>query len=167
MGRDLSVFSSEAGGHRFQRIPPTERRGRVHTSTITVATIEVSRFEFRLDPKDVEFSTSHGDGPGGQHMQKTESVVIATYKPTGDKVRIGTSRSQGENKEIALEVLQAKIAKRNQEELNSQINDKRRAQIGAGERGDKIRTYRSQDDRVTDHRTGKTWQLSKWRRGLW
>jgi peptide chain release factor 1 len=116
---------------------------------------------------EVEVKTTKNSGPGGQHRNKTESAVVVTHRPTGIKVRIGTTRSQFENKALALAVLAGKLAELERAARVGEINADRRLQVGSGQRGDKVRTYRTQDDRVVDHRTGQTWSLSRWRRGLW
>lgn len=167
-GKDTSDFEHEGGGHRWQRIPPTERRGRVHTSTVTVAVLHPPvNPESILDIRDVEITTARGDGPGGQHRNKTESAVIAVHRPSGERVRIESDRSQHRNREVALSVLAARLASKAQIDAATGRNGQRRTQIGSGERGDKIRTYRTQDDQVTDHRTGQRWRLSRWVLGEW
>lgn len=162
-----ALFKNEAGGHRWQRIPPTEKRGRVQTSTVTVAVLDPEpSTKFVLDEKDVEIKTSRGSGPGGQHRNKTDSCVTVTHKPTKTSVRIDM-RSQHQSREMALKVLAAKLA---DESTNLDRKDRerlRKSQVGSGMRGNKIRTYRFQDDQVTDHRTGKCWKLKKWIRGEW
>lgn len=165
-GKDVSPFFNEGGGHRFQRIPPTEHRGRIHTSTVTVAVIHpVESSDNSLDLRQVDITTTHGSGPGGQNKNKVETCVVAIHRPTGEKVRVDVERSQLKNKELALSILSAKVLNRMQTERAQGLNNSRRLQIGSGERGDKIRTYRAQDDKVVDHRTGQTWRLSKWLKG--
>ncbi|NUO54566.1 MAG: PCRF domain-containing protein [Polyangiaceae bacterium] len=162
-----ALFLPEAGGHRWQRIPPTEKRGRVHTSTITVAVLDplvADRYE--LDMREVDIRKTLGSGPGGQHRNKTESCVIATHRPTGMMVRVDM-RSQPQSLAMALRILSAKLADIETELRDKGRNAERRAQVGSGMRGDKIRTYREQDDRVTDHRSGSTFRLSLWMRGDW
>jgi peptide chain release factor 1 len=162
-----ALFKNEAGGHRWQRIPPTERRGRVQTSTVTVAVLDPEPQQaHRLNMVHVEIVASRGSGPGGQHRNKTESCITATHRPTGISVRIDM-RSQHESRRIALGVLGAKLAELASGSVQVERDATRRGQIGAGMRGDKVRTYRTQDDRVTDHRTGCTWSLTKWSRGDW
>jgi peptide chain release factor 1 len=162
-----ALFGKEAGGHRWQRIPPSEKRGRVHTSTITVAVLEpVCATRVKLDQRDVDIKTTLGTGPGGQHRNKTESCVIATHRPTGLTVRVDM-RSQHQSLSMALEILGAKLVALEEDARASSRNAARRAQVGSGMRGDKIRTYRAQDDRVTDHRTNATFRLSLWVRGRW
>lgn len=139
----------------------------MQTSTVTVATLDPEpEVAYRLDMSDVELKVSRGSGPGGQHRNKTESCVTATHRPSGIAVRIDM-RSQSESKSMALKVLAAKLAEGHQEAVQKERDVTRRIQIGSGMRGDKIRTYRTQDDQVNDHRTNRTWSLKKWSRGDW
>lgn len=161
------LFAQEAGGHRWQRIPPTERRGRVHTSTVTVAVLDpAAAATFQLDLSEVEIKKSLGTGPGGQHRNKTESCVTATHRPTGLAVRVDM-RSQQQSLSVALQILAAKLADAEASRLEHARNETRRTQLGSGMRGDKIRTYRTQDDRITDHRSNRTLSLKSWMRGDW
>lgn len=121
---------------------------------------------FKLNEHEVETVPSRGSGPGGQHRNKTESCITATHKPTGIAVRIDM-RSQSESKSLALKILAAKLAEIHLGAAQEERAALRRVQVGSGMRGDKIRTYREQDDRVTDHRTDRTWSLKKWSRGDW
>ncbi len=162
-----TLFAGEAGGHRWQRVPPTEKRGRVHTSTVTVAVLDpVAKPRFTLDLREVDIKKTLGTGPGGQHRNKTESCVVATHRPTGIAVRVDM-RSQQQSLAMALRILSAKLADTEAERRRTARNTERREQVGAGMRGDKIRTYRAQDDRVTDHRTNATFRLATWLRGHW
>jgi len=139
----------------------------VQTSTVTVACLDPEpQYAFKLDPSEVECVASRGSGPGGQHRNKTESGITATHKPTGIAVRIDM-RSQSESKSMALKILAAKIAEIRTGAAQEERDALRRGQVGTGMRGDKIRTYRTQDDRVTDHRTDRTWSLKAWSRGDW
>ncbi len=148
-------------------MPPTEKRGRVHTSTITVAVLDpVAADRYELDMRDVDIKKTLGTGPGGQHRNKTESCVIATHRPTGIAARVDM-RSQQQSLSMALRILSAKLADIEAVERDKGRNAERRTQVGSGMRGDKIRTYREQDDRVTDHRTHATFRLSLWMRGDW
>ncbi len=163
-----ALFRPEAGGHRWQREPPTERRGRVHTSTVTVAVLEApqaSRACVRVDPKDLHEQFTKGSGAGGQHRNTTDSAVVLTHKPTGTRVRIESERSQAHNRRIALEVLQARLAEAAETQATAQQNQQRRRQVGSGMRGDKIRTVRVRDNTVRDHRTGKKMSYTKYRKG--
>lgn len=162
------LFSAEGGGHRWQRIPPTEKRGRVQTSTVTVAVMEPeARGTSALNPADVEVVATRGSGPGGQNRNKVSSCIVATHKPTGLQVRIDDERSQHRNRARALEVLAARLNDGARAAATAERDDGRRRQVGSGMRGDKVRTYRTQDDQVTDHRTGQRWRLRDWMRGIW
>lgn len=160
------MFKNETGGHRWQRIPPTETRGRVHTSTITVAVLDLQETDnSSVKDSDLEITTTKGSGPGGQHRNKTETCVIVTHKPTGVTVRCDAERSQYQNKFLAIRILKNKIVESESNTKKAQENKQRQAQIGSGERGDKIRTYRVKDDRLMDHRTGKKMSLTQWMKG--
>lgn len=160
------TFKNESGGHRWQRIPPTEKRGRVHTSTVTVAIIRPTEFSSSFNESDVEIQRTRGSGPGGQHRNKTESCVVVTHRPTGLTAK-ADMRSQFRSKEVALRILQERIRELEVTSELSKQSKNRKQQVGSGMRGDKIRTYRSQDDKVTDHRTGQRWNLNKWMKGDW
>lgn len=163
-----ALFANESGGHRWQRIPPTEKRGRVQTSTVTVAVLDPEVVVGQVfQHRDVEILTARGSGPGGQNRNKTESCVIATHRPTCLQVRIDNERSQGQNKATAYKVLAARLYEAERERQASSKNDDRRQQVGSGQRGDKVRTYRTQDDQITDHRSGVKSRLSKWYDGDW
>lgn len=162
-----ALFDNEAGGHRWQRVSPTERHGRVHTSTITVAVLDLEpEGNYIVREADIDFVATRGSGPGGQARNKVESCIVATHKPTGLSVRIDT-RSQYQSRKIALQVLNARLEEMDRfKKMVSQNND-RKIQIGSGMRGDKVRTYREQDDQVTDHRTNKKSSLEHWKKGNW
>lgn len=162
----LVTFADESGGHRWQRIPPTERRGRVHTSTVTVAVLNTETHSPTFNENDVEVTTTRGSGPGGQARNKIETCVVATHRPTGISVRID-GRSQHQNRQLAYRILSSKLAKIEHERLQVLEATERRQQVGTGMRGDKIRTYRVQDDQVTDHRTGQKFRLTNWMKGSW
>lgn len=162
------TFQNEGGGHRWQRIPPTEKRGRVQTSTVTVAVLDPDVVVGQaLNYRDVDITTTRGSGPGGQNRNKIESCVIATHRPTGIQVRIDNERSQHQNKAMAYKLLAAKLYEIERERIEKAKEDNRRQQVGTGMRGDKVRTYRAQDDQVNDHRTGQRWRLQDWTRGIW
>lgn len=164
----MQRFAGESGGHRWQRVPPTERRGRVQTSTVTVAVLDPDAVSgVVLDPSDVELTVTRGSGPGGQARNKTETCVIATHRPSGLTVRIDNERSQHQNKAMAMRVLAARLYQVERDKVVADKNDDRRRQVGTGQRGDKVRTYRTQDDQVTDHRTGVKSRLTKWYSGDW
>lgn len=163
---EAQEFLDEAGGHRWQRIPPTEKRGRTQTSTVTVAVFELrDELASRLNLRDVDIQTTRGSGPGGQHRNTTDSCVVATHKPTGLSVRID-GRSQIRNRKVALDLLAVRIAASAllSAKLNQDAN--RKNQVGSGQRGDKIRTYRVRDNIATDHRTAQRWPLDKWLDGI-
>jgi peptide chain release factor 1 len=161
------AFKDEPGGHRWQRIPPNERKGRVHTSTVTVSVLEVSdRPTTDVNDDDIELRTTKGSGPGGQHRNKTESCVVAVHRPTGISVKID-SRSQHQNKQLAIATLKARVMEQARQRAGAAVAAERKQQVGSGMRGDKVRTYREQDDQVTDHRTGKKFSLKMWKRGEW
>lgn len=163
-----AAFQGEGGGHRWQRVPPNEKRERVHTSTVTVAVLrEPSESEVRIAPQDVEVTTARGTGPGGQARNKTESAVIVKHRPSGLVVRCDLSRSQQQNRSTALAMLRAHLLEARQTAAVKAENNARRAQVGSGMRGDKIRTIRSQDDSVTDHRTGARIRFRDYERGEW
>lgn len=163
----MGLFSAEGGGHRWQRVPPNERRGRVHTSTVTVAVLDPHPpTSFRLNLGDVSIVATRGTGPGGQHRNTTNSCIVATHRPSGLTARVDM-RSQHRSRALALEILSAKLSGRAERANAESANRVRQEQIGSGMRGDKIRTYRTQDDRVTDHRTNRTWRLRDWAQGSW
>lgn len=163
-----ALFANEGGGHRWQRIPPTEKRGRVQTSTVTVAVMESILSSGReLTYADVSITTTKGSGPGGQNRNMTESCVIITHKASGVSVRIDNERSQHQNKAIAMKLLGARINEVEREKAAQERAKDRKSQVGSGMRGDKIRTYRTQDDSVSDHRTGQHWRLKDWVKGAW
>jgi peptide chain release factor 1 len=165
-GEGAEEFFNEAGGHRVQHVSPTDKNKRVHTSTITVAVLSVKGSSTCLHLSDVEIITTRGSGPGGQHRNKVETCVIATHKPSGLSVRID-GRSQVANKKTALEVLATRIEALQRAMIHSCINKNRQDQVGSGQRGDKIRTYRVRDNLIIDHRTGKKWRFDQWILGIW
>ena len=163
-----ALFASEAGGHRWQRIPPTEKRGRVQTSTVTVAVLDPDAAgAVTVREQDVDITTARGSGPGGQKRNKTETCVIATHRPSGLQVRIDNERSQIQNRRLAMQVLRARLTAADEDRRVRETNDLRRQQVGSGMRGDKIRTLRVRDNIVTDHRNGAKWRLDAWLRGEW
>lgn len=161
----LRPFLSEAGGHRWQRVPPTERKGRVQTSTVTVAVFEVlEQARFALHDADIEIFTTKDSGPGGQHRNKTESCVVMRHRPTGIEAKAST-KSQHDNRRLAREVLESRVREHYASVANAKASEQRKRQVGSGQRGDKIRTYREQDNTVSDHRSGQKARLSDLRSG--
>jgi peptide chain release factor 1 len=163
-----SIFANESGGHRWQRIPPTEKRGRVQTSTITVATFaETATAEFKINAADLEWDTMRSGGKGGQNVNKVESCVRVTHKPTGLAVRCESERSQSRNRATALAILTARLVAAHQERQQGAESADRKQQIGTGQRGDKRRTIREKDGVVTDHILNRKWRYADYVRGLW
>lgn len=156
----------EAGGHRWQRVPPTERRGRVHTSTVTVAVFQVlAETEWTLKESDIEVFTTKDSGPGGQHRNKTESCVVMRHRPTGIEAK-ASAKSQHQNRRTARAVLEARVRAVEEGRVATSRAMDRRLQVGSGMRGDKVRTYRVQDEIVTDHRSGRKTRLARVRAGF-
>lgn len=148
----------EAGVHRVQRIPQTEKSGRVHTSTATVAVLpRISTTEFKINPGDVKIEFFNATGPGGQNVNKRKTAVRLIHRPSGEVVTSRTERSQLQNKENALSVLAARLAEKQRQQQEERVMGERRAQIGTGLRAEKVRTYNFPQDRLTDHRVKKTW----------
>lgn len=161
-----TIFSFEAGGHRWQRVPPTEKRGRTQTSTITVSVLsEGQESRIALDPKDLEEQFVRGSGPGGQHRNKTSSAVHLKHIPTGVKVFVDDGRSQKSARETARQLLRSKLQQVQDADRTSSRNQTRKTQVGSGMRGDKVRTIQTQNDSVVDHRTGKRITYKSYSRG--
>jgi len=162
------LFAGEAGGHRFQRVPPTEKRGRVQSSTITIAVLdEVAEPELVIPDEELEWSTCRPSGKGGQALQKTDSAVQLTHLPTGIQVRSEQGRSQRANRLAALAALRERLVEAQRALATEARASERRGQVGSGRRGDKRRTIRVQDDTVIDHVTGRTWRYRDYVRGAW
>lgn len=166
-GREAArLFASEPGGHRWQRVPPTERRGRRHTSTVTVAVLSATgRSNEDISERDIEWQATRGSGAGGQARNKTSNCVRMKHVPTGISVRVESERSQTLNRETAFRMLAARVAEKSEQARGDAEARSRREQVGSGQRGDKIRTVRLQDDVVVDHRSGRRMSAARYRRG--
>jgi len=158
-GRDVyRLMRYETGVHRVQRVPDTEKSGRVHTSTASVAILPIrKKVKFEINPADLELEFSRAGGKGGQNVNKVETAVRLTHKPTGIVVRCTAERSQLKNREKALSILTTKLAIMKEEEDAKKFATHKKNQLGSGDRSEKIRTYNYLQDRITDHRIKETW----------
>lgn len=151
-------LQNESGVHRVQRVPKTEKNGRVHTSTASVAILpKIEATEIKINPQDLKIDMARSSGPGGQNVNKRSTAIRVTHLPSNIVVFSQTERSQPQNKEIAMEILRAKLYERANQQQMSQLSQERREQIGTADRSEKIRTYNFAQNRITDHRIGKSW----------
>jgi len=154
----FEAMKYEGGVHRVQRIPKTEKSGRIHTSTATVAVLpKPKKTEININPAELKITTYKASGPGGQYVNKTESAVRILHIPSGLVVTSQSERNQLQNKENALSILAAKLLEKKEQEEESQITGARKQQIGWAKRAEKMRTYNFPQDRITDHRIAKSW----------
>ncbi|MBQ2842174.1 MAG: peptide chain release factor 1 [Clostridia bacterium] len=152
-----SRFKFESGVHRVQRVPETESQGRIHTSTVTVAVLpEAEEVDIEINPADLQIDTYRSGGAGGQHVNKTESAIRITHIPTGTVVECQDERSQHKNKDRAMKILRSKILEAEREKQHDAIAGERKAQVGTGDRSERIRTYNYPQGRVSDHRINLT-----------
>lgn len=156
-GKDAyELFSPEAGGHRIQRVPPTETRGKRHTSTVTVAVIKDDKNDkIELEEKDLIYDIFRAGGNGGQNRNKVETAIRLTHRPTNITVISTRERSQYQNKQNALKELQKRVNELQTNNFNKDVSETIRQQRGSGERGDKLRTYQFTNDVIINHNTGK------------
>ncbi len=154
----FNIFKYEAGVHRVQRIPATEKRGRVHTSTATVSVLpELEDIDLHINPADITFEAYRSSGHGGQNVNKVSTAVRIKHIPSGIVVTASTERFQGQNREIAMNLLRAKLWEIEVEKQHSEISSLKSTQVGRGTRSEKIRTFNFPQDRLTDHRINKSW----------
>ena len=152
-----SRLKYESGVHRVQRVPQTESQGRIHTSAATVAVMpELDPVDITLDERDLQITAEFSSGPGGQHMQKNQTAARVIHKPSGLMVKIQSERSLSQNKRLAMAIIQARLQEIEQDKQSAAVAAERKAQVGSGDRSEKIRTYNYPQSRVTDHRVGFT-----------
>ncbi len=155
----FGTFKYEGGVHRVQRIPTTEKKGRVHTSTATVSILpELDDIDLHINPDDIDFEAFRSGGHGGQNVNKVSTAVRLKHKPSGIVVTTSVERSQLQNREIAMQLLRAKLWEIEVEKRRNEIDSLRSTQVGRGDRSEKIKTYNFPQDRLTDHRINKSWK---------
>jgi peptide chain release factor 1 len=161
------LFAAEPGGHRWQRVPPTEKRGRRHTSTVTVAVLPLLPKDEapEINERDIEWQATVGTGNGGQKRNKTANCVQMKHLPSGIAVRVEAGRSLHQNRETALRMITARLHEQERIRARSARASARKGQVGSGMRGDKVRTIRMQDHQVVDHRTGKKTSTGRYLKG--
>ncbi|OGZ57930.1 MAG: peptide chain release factor 1 [Candidatus Spechtbacteria bacterium RIFCSPLOWO2_12_FULL_38_22] len=158
-GKDVyKKLKNESGVHRVQRIPETEKSGRLHTSSSSVAVLPKAKdIDIDIKPSDIKLETFRSSGPGGQNVNKVSTAVRITYLPTGLYVASQSSKSQAKNREIAMTLLRSRLLQTKRDEEEKKLKTERKEQIGSGDRSEKIRTYNFPQDRITDHRVNKSW----------
>jgi len=154
----FNLLRHEGGVHRIQRIPKTEKGGRIHTSTATIAVLkQAKKSEIDIRPQDLRIEFFRSSGPGGQNVNKRETAVRITHLPSGVVVESQTERGQQTNREFAMSILRSRVLEQTRKATEGKQQDVRRQQIGTGERSEKIRTYNIPQNRLTDHRVKKSW----------